>query len=120
MRKLKISLGQLLEYLEFKRLTDCLMLQFKVTLTVLCLHLFMVYMGRSSSPNLITLLLLMSMSVHPNPGPVNEVLSIFHINIRSLRNKVAYLSDIASDYDVICVTETHLDEHVQNTDIEIQ
>ena len=60
------------------------------------------------------------MDIHPNPGPPFDHISIFHINIRSLRNKVDYLSDIASDYDIVCVTETHLDEYVLNSDIYIE
>ena len=52
-----------------------------------------------------------------NPGPSNDILTIFQLNIRSLRNKVAYLSDIASDYDIVCVTESHLDENVDTKDL---
>ena len=61
------------------------------------------------------------MDVHPDPGPSvtddSTVLSVFHINIRSLRNKISYLSDIASEYDIICVSETHLDENVNTSDL---
>ena len=61
------------------------------------------------------------MDVHPDPGPGvtddSRVLSVFHINIRSLRNKISYLSDIASEYDIICVSETHLDENVNTSDL---
>ena len=59
-----------------------------------------------------------------NPGPRSQtddatILPVFHINIRSLRNKISYLSDIASEYDIICVSETHLDEFVNTSDIKI-
>ena len=61
------------------------------------------------------------MDVHPDPGPSviddSTVLSVFHINIRSLRNKIPYLSNIASEYDIICVSETHLDENVNTSDL---
>ena len=63
-------------------------------------------------------------NVESNPGPSsqsddNTILSIFHINIRSLRNKISYLSDIASEYDIICVSETHLDDNINTSDITI-
>jgi hypothetical protein len=57
-------------------------------------------------------------NIHSNPGP--EFISIFHLNIRSLRNKISYLANIASDSHIICVTETHLDEHVSQFYIAIE
>ncbi|KAK3082416.1 hypothetical protein FSP39_020964 [Pinctada imbricata] len=59
------------------------------------------------------------MDITPNPGPEYEFLSIFHLNIRSLRSKISYLEDIANDYDVICVTESHLDNVVSDDEISI-
>lgn len=50
------------------------------------------------------------MDVEVNPGP--GILSVFHWNARSVRNKIDFLSDIADEYDIICVTETHLDANV--------
>jgi exonuclease III len=44
-------------------------------------------------------------------------LSIFHGNIRSLRNKVDYISNIIEDYDIVFFTETHLDKLVLDKNI---
>ena len=59
--------------------------------------------------------------VEINPGPadnpVKEHLSVFHLNIRSVRNKLNVLEDIAADYDSVCVTETHLDAKIDTDDI---
>ena len=59
------------------------------------------------------------MDLHPNPCPNSDTISIFHLNIRSLRSKISYLSEIASEYDVLCLTETHLDENVASSELEI-
>ena len=67
----------------------------------------------------IVILLLLCLDIHPNPGQITDYVSIFHLNIRSLRNKIAYLCDIASDYDIVCVTESHLDDSISNDDIHI-
>jgi hypothetical protein len=61
---------------------------------------------------------MLSRDIHSNPSP--QFISIFHLNIISFRNKIAYLADIASDSDIICVIETHLDEHFSNFDIAIE
>ena len=55
--------------------------------------------------------------LNPGPGetPVNfevHCLSIFHGNIRSLRNKVDYISNIIEDYDIVFFKETYLDKLV--------
>ena len=59
--------------------------------------------------------------LNPGPGetPVNfedHCLSIFH-NIRSLRNKIDYISNIIEDYDIVFFTETHLDKLVLDKNI---
>jgi hypothetical protein len=61
--------------------------------------------------------LLLSDDVEINPGPggtsniANEnILSIFHCNIRSLRNKLNYIADIIEEFDIVFFTETHLDK----------
>jgi hypothetical protein len=59
--------------------------------------------------------------VEINPGPADNPvkghLSVFHLNIRSVRNKLNVLEDIAADYDSVCVTETHLDAKIDTDDI---
>ncbi|KAK3087639.1 hypothetical protein FSP39_008683 [Pinctada imbricata] len=59
------------------------------------------------------------MDVHQNPGPDAIDLSIFHLNIRSVRHKISYLDDLAPDYDILCITESHLDENVTDSDLVI-
>ena len=64
-------------------------------------------------------LLLLSGDVEPNPGPQGDstnCFSIFHQNIRSIRSKMEYIKDNFSDYDILCFTEIHLTEIV-NDDI---
>jgi hypothetical protein len=43
------------------------------------------------------LLLVLGNDVHPSPGPHDNELSIFHLNARSVRNKLSYVEDIASN-----------------------
>ena len=64
-------------------------------------------------------LLLLSGDVELNPGPqgvFNNCFSILHQNIRSIRSKMEYIKDNFSDYDILCFTETHLSD-VVNDDI---
>jgi len=58
------------------------------------------------------------MDVELNPGPnLDKEIKIFHLNCRSFRNKNEYIEDIANEYDVICLTETHLDATISIDDI---
>jgi hypothetical protein len=41
----------------------------------------------------------------PDFNPPLPELSVFHLNSRSLRNKIHVLENIASEYHVICVAE---------------
>ena len=73
---------------------------------------------------LISLLLLYAGDFESNPGPVfdsntknNGCLSIAHLNIRSIRNKLNYVTDHLSDFDIMCFTETHLDGNIANSDL---
>jgi hypothetical protein len=58
-----------------------------------------------------------------NTGPADKSvkghLSIFPLSIRSVRNILNALEDIAADYDIVCVTETHLDANIDTDDISI-
>ena len=68
-------------------------------------------------------LILISGDVSENPGPDldqsnhNDNLSILHLNIRSIRNKLEYVKDNLSDFDILCFTETHLSDNVLNSDL---
>ncbi|PJE78524.1 hypothetical protein CI610_02532 [invertebrate metagenome] len=74
--------------------------------------------------NATLIILLIAGDIHPNPGPnsessVSSVLSLLHLNIRSLRNKVKYLSSLIDDIDIACITVTHLDNSIPNSAIQI-
>ena len=52
------------------------------------------------------------MDIQPNPDPYNSeitTLDIFHLNTRSVRNKLERIYDIADNYHIICFSETHLE-----------
>ena len=68
---------------------------------------------------ILPLLLVLDNDVHPNPGPREHEFSVFHVNARSVRNKIFYIEDIASESSVICITESHLDNNVSNSDMVI-
>ena len=72
--------------------------------------------------HLLILMLLLSGDVESNPGPdsftsVNTpgVISLLHLNIRSIRHKLNYIFDNCNDFDVLCFTETHLDTQIEDT-----
>ena len=69
---------------------------------------------------------------HPGPGtyssnpPVNitnnnvdKYISICNINIRSVRNKLHFLQNFADEYNILCVTESHLDVNITNDDLSL-
>jgi hypothetical protein len=70
-------------------------------------------------------LLIVCGDIELNPGPQGtpvsheNTLSIFHANIRSLRNKLNYIIDIVEDFDIIFFTETHLDNSISDADISL-
>ena len=80
-------------------------------------------------------LLLISGDVHPNPGPAHsdsnsfrsvsstesyDCLSLLHLNIRSIRNKIDFIQNELLDYDILCFTETHLGIDFQMSDINFE
>jgi hypothetical protein len=50
----------------------------------------------------------------------NKSLTIVHSNIRSLRNKINYISDIIEDFDIVFFTETHLDYLIPNVILNVK
>lgn len=83
---------------------------------------------RSHSNTIIFHMLLISLlivcgDIESNPGPEGtpevqeKTLSIFHGNIRSLRNKLTYIVDIIEDFDIVFFTETHLDGNILDSDL---
>ena len=73
--------------------------------------------------------ILMVGNVETNPGPqgpsssssqniiLDKAISLCNLNIRSLRNKIDFLNDFAEDLDILLLTETHLDERIDECDI---
>ena len=71
------------------------------------------------------ILLILSGDIHPNPGPVNKNFSICHLNAMSLTaahrvNDIHYSLVDYHGFDIIAVTETHLDNSVQSHEVELQ
>ena len=50
------------------------------------------------------------------PQHNNGCLSIVPLNIRSIRNKIDFIHDHLSDFDIMCFTETHLDNTILDSD----
>ena len=48
---------------------------------------------------------------------VDKYISICNINIRSVRNKLHFLQNFADEYDILYVTESHLDVNINNDDL---
>ena len=58
-------------------------------------------------------MLLNARDIERNPGPGNEnPLSIMHLNIRSNRHKLHFITDYLTDMEILCFSETHLDINV--------
>jgi len=53
-------------------------------------------------------LLLLSGDIELNPGPDYKALSVLHLNVRSIRNKLDYVASNLCNFDILCFTETHL------------
>jgi hypothetical protein len=49
----------------------------------------------------------------------DKSISICNINIRSIRNKINFLQNFVDEFDIIVLTETHLDNSIENRDIEL-
>lgn len=63
------------------------------------------------------------MDIEVNPGSGKEHINasdIFHLNRRSIRNKIGYLNDIAHEFRILCFTETHLDNSIDSTSLKLQ
>ena len=75
---------------------------------------------------IVLLLVIMSGDVLENPGPDlntsadSDSLSIIHLNIRSIRNKIDYIKDSLADFDILCFTETHLNHDISNEELFIE
>ena len=67
---------------------------------------------------LVLLLILQAGDVERNPGPLSSgkslLLSILHCNIRSVRNTLNFIRDEFLDFNILCFTETHLNNVVKD------
>jgi hypothetical protein len=54
---------------------------------------------------------------HQSLTKTHYPVSIFHANIRSLRNQSNYIIDIVEDFDIIFFTETHLDNSISDASL---
>ena len=79
--------------------------------------------------------LLLVGNIESNPGPESayisstplsavdilsdKSISICNINIRSIRNKINFLQNFVDEFDIIVLTEPHLDNSIENRDIEL-
>ena len=66
------------------------------------------------------IIILLSGDIESNPGPMFadenlKLISIAHLNVRSIRNKLELLFTDLSDHDILCFTETHLDDKVSDS-----
>jgi hypothetical protein len=70
-------------------------------------------------------LLLLAGDIELNPRPkgtpdlIENVLSIYHGNIRSLRNEINYITNLIEAFDIVFATETHLNNQITDDDIAI-
>ena len=66
------------------------------------------------------LISLICMDIQENPRPVSEgnySLDIIHLNTRSIRNKIDYLSNLVESCQIACFSETHLDTDIDSNDL---
>ena len=65
------------------------------------------------------ILLMICMDIHQNPGPNNtntiHTLDILHLNTRSNRNKMNSISDLSESYQILCFSETQLDDTIDSS-----
>ena len=67
----------------------------------------------------IVMLLLLAGDVEINPGPPSHDLSICHLNVQSLRNKLELVAVELSQFDILTVSETWLDQSISTPDIKL-
>ena len=68
---------------------------------------------------ILLILILLDNDIAENPGPFSDEISIFHVNARSVRNKLDYVESVGFDSSLICITESHLDDKVLDDDIKL-
>ena len=62
------------------------------------------------------------MYAYSNPGPISDEihsLDIIHLNTRSIRNKIDYLSNLVESFQIACFSETHLDTDIDSDSLKL-
>ena len=94
-KRSKIYAHRLLHDTTLSSLAEELLTQLRFNCVILTL-LFIQAQTNNKIPVLhLYLLIYLANDIERNPGPSNDILTIFQLNMRSLRNKISYLSDIA-------------------------
>lgn len=76
--------------------------------------------GMSLFHYLVLYYLLIIGGIETNPGPeLNSNIRLIHNNVCSILPKLDIIFNELSEYDIIAITESHLDESVVDTDIEL-
>lgn len=90
------------------------------TLNVFCLLSMASFVKNDAFKFYRFLILLICMDIHENPGPAfGEIysLDIIHLNTRSIRNKIEYLSNLVESCQIACFSETHLDTDIDSNNL---
>ena len=133
--KLKLKCSSFFYTDEYNNMCDLMYVTYRSTVLWLCLAAL-----QSSIPkyNIAYLLLVISIFLIEsnteilNPGPIynphpndsssdviNKHISIANINIRSVRNKTQYMQTFSEDFDIVTVTESHLDETIDVNSVKL-
>ncbi len=109
---------------EFRELCGIFSIRCKTFLACVLLCFIQASLYNMNVTLVLLLLLQLAGDVESNPGPNNndvtsncKSLSIFHLNTRSVRHKLDFLSEFLSEYLIVCFTETHLDDNICNENI---
>ena len=69
-------------------------------------------------------LLMICMDINPNPGPndtnSSHTIDIMHLNTHSIRNKLNFISNLSDTYQVVCFSETHLDDIIDSNSLNLE
>ena len=117
-------------YIKLNIIYLCLILletifKLKVSFEMCCIKLHSLLCANINSSFFMIVMLLLILQagdIETNPGPSETPhdLSIVHLNIRSIRNKLDYIRDNFLDFDILCFTETHLDDAVSSEQLKLE
>lgn len=105
-----------------------------------CLFIALVFL-QSLNPNVNIVFILSVLhfiliigNIESNPGPITvdvssaplfhnvseNTVSVCNLNIRSIRNKIEFLQNFVDEFDIVTITESHLDCNIDTSDIELE